>query len=614
MADIQKTVLDAATSRQSYYHDRDAAMDRWLAHYWLIDWTQMQKPPGETKYVSPYPQTVVDRSVQILTRNPVHMHVVYGREQEEERETIHKVEQFGIGLFNDINDSLRDRLEQRAEQAAAWYALVRGWICSEIWITKESGREDSPVWFNHWDPRFVYPRRDRKGLHSVLYVQDVTVAEMLEDYPDSEAEVDTKFDLEAIVKKHIWWDRENYAVVADWQPRRGRRKQMVLQHSQHGLDQIPVVMVPANGAPVKTIPALLGRGHQDERNTGFWLPPGHERSDGQRAWTAMQGRSIFATVEQAIPQLNQTTATMLHAMNLAAFPTIKVFTRDGDEKEVSFGTAVVNTFSRQAGEDMEIIPSGGMPPGAESVYGLLRSDLFASMLPQALLDQTMATSGFDRSQIINVALNALGSFSDALDDWQERVVQSALRQIQDYDEPVTVSGASPDQRKTFFTVTFEPGEIQRKYVIRVERTPSLPDDMVLRAQLAAQLTNPARPLMSLQTVLDVILKVDDVKGELDKMFEDLAMLHPAVVAKRLEKVLVDRGQFDLLPYVQDEATIQAIIQQIQKATAQGQLAALSIPGQAGVAPQNGPPEQMSPATETGRGMGPMPVMPMNGGY
>lgn len=610
---IVATILEAAERRVAYYTDRNTMMDRWLAHYWLLDKAQDQKQPGETRYKTTYPQAVVDRAVQILTRNPVHMHVVYGRELEDERELIGKIERFGIGLFRGINQQQRERLEMPAEQSIAWYALVRGWICGQIWLTKEKGM-DNPFDFQMWDMRYVYPRRDRKGLHSVLYHQTVPMSEIVFEYPDAEKDVEED-DLDCMVDKYVWWDRKNYVVMADWVSKRayGKKNSMVLYQLEHGLDKIPVVMIPVNGIPVKTVPDEIRHAYQDERNTGaLWLPRGSELPNSQLAWTGMQGRSIFASADKAIGQHNHTMATYLHAMFLASYPTIKVFTRDGTEKEVSFGTAVVNYFSRQNNEDMEIIPSGGLPPGIERALAVVRNDITTSMVPDALLDQTAAMSGFDRAQIINVALNALGSFSDGCDAFQEEIVQHALLQLQRFPDQVTLAGMMPDRRKTFFEITFEPGEITRKYYIKVERTPALPDDMLLRAQLATQLTNPARPLMSIQTVLDTILKVDDVEGEQAKMFEDVAMSHPAAVAARVEKVLMDRGLTELVPYFTNERVIAEITQQMQSAALQGQMMQLGqgATGAPGVSPSSMPPEMGSPGSETGRNGDMMAMMGM----
>lgn len=594
----------------SFWAPRDEKMDLWHALYKLRDPAQESKPQGHAQFITDMPMAVVDRGIEIMTGNPVRWHVFYDRELEEERELIRKIERGGTGIFNDINDFQFERGLPEAEVQAAFQALVRGWICSENLLTKESGRENgSPLWFNFWDPRFVYPRWDAKGLHSVVYCTEVPMAQVLEEYPDAPMDSD---DLTQAVKKWIWYDRRNYVVMAEFAPKKYAPKQkrhVVLRRVTEKKDRkIPVTLVPANGVQLET-PVRTRRGAPHVSETGGTNGVyRHMYEDSSLSWVADRGRSIFARVEKTIPQLNDMIATLRQSSKLYAYPTLLVYTRDGGIKEVSIGTGVAN-FLQTGVERIDTLNPPPPPPALEGMLNVLMREMAVGLIDPALLSQTEATSGFDRAQIINLALNSLGPWSRALDRWQVGVYESVLRQLQEGKFKMELYGeANP---KSYFAVSFEPGDIQRRYQLRVERTPALPDDMVQRTQLAQILKGAG--LASLRTIFDRVLNWEDPDGEVEKMFEDAANMVPAIVSARIARALQVMGLDEFAPLAQNEAVIQQFMQALQMRQLQQQEAMLGAGGQQ-PSPSVGPPEQVNPTSETGaQGVAPTPPG-MGAGY
>lgn len=611
---------EEARKRQDYWRARDEAFDRWMLIYLLYDEAQRKKPQGFTQFETDMPQAIVNRGIEILTANPLQWHVLYDREHEEERELIRKVERFGEGLFEDINDLQMLRGLPEVEQDAAFYALVRGWVCSENTLTHKSGRDNgSPVWFNLWDMRWVYPEwKYGKGLDSVLYTCSVPLAEVVADYPH--AEVDERAQMDQEVTKYIWYDRKQYLVACDYFPRKGSNNRdtvTLLSVTEKEERPIPVTIIPANGISAQTVPSQYRATWTDERNTGATTGRRDNAGMGIRSWSANRGRSIFATVERAIPQFNDYISNLLQAVKLYAYPTVVHYTRGGNAREVSIGTGMLNTL--EAGiEDLRFMQNPSVPPGMEGALSTLGRELAMGLVDPALLQQTQAMSGFDRAQIINLALNALGPWARALDRWQVAVAQDYLRQMRDGEFTLSLAGGtSPD---SFFEVRFEPGEIQRKYRLRVQRTPALPDDMAQRVGIAQQLK--LGGLASMRTIFDRVLNFPDPDGEIKKMFEDAANQVPAVVSKRIEDALVEMGLDQYVPLARNQAVIEEFMQYLQLSQLQQAAGAMGggnvmggtpAPGGAGMPPEGLPPEMGQPLSENGR-MGEQPVPAGAGGY
>ena len=594
-------------------------MDEVQLAYMLIDDWQRRKPLGVEQFETNAPRTAVDRSVEILTGNPVRWHIMYDREQKAERDLIRRLELFGTGLFEDINQLLTDRYEMQAEVQAAWYALVRGWIVSELTLSEDSGRDDSPVWFNLWDPRYVYPRRSTNGLRDVVYSLDVTLEELMEDYPDAEVRLD---DPEASVSKHIWYDGQFYAVAADYRPKglRGQfdveRATTMLFSTKHGLSKIPIQIVPADGVAVRSVVQYPSLGAWTDATNTSGTRRGQEQYTDARSWTANQGRSILDSGLRTITQYNDFMAALLQAVKLYGLPTVNAYSKDGTfGSNVSIGQGIVNRMSIQRQEELRFERPSSAPPGIENVLGALARENNVALLPPALLDDVPASSGFERAQRINVAMTRLGPWGRCLDRWQEQVFQSGVSQMRESEIPLTFAGRYP-QSNTYFEMTFEPDEVQRKYRVRAERTPLLPDDLMQRAQLAEILLNPARPMASLRTVWDRVLNFEDPEGEEDRIYADQAMHHPAVISRRMEKALIEEGLYEYLDIARDENVIAALAQQYKMG--QAAMAARSIqapPGTAGalggtdVRPEASPPEMGNPMSESGRGPGAQPMLP-----
>ena len=91
--------------------------------------------------------------------------------------------------------------------------------------------------------------------------------------------------------------------------------------------------------------------------------------------------------------------------------------------------------------------------------------------------------------------------------------------------------------------------------------------------------------MSLVTVMENVLQLDDPEGEIGRIFADIADLDPVIVLERVAKVLEEQGEPELAARIRMKEFQQNFIQEMQfrNVVAQGQ-------AQPGASPETGSPE------------------------
>ena len=244
MADLQATIISESVSRPKFFANRDAHMDADMRMYQLLDEVQDQREPGYAKFKTNWARIAIDRSRQIMTRNPERYEVPLEDSLRDDRDRKRLVERWCKGAKTDMDYRLRKTgWSIGADGISANHLLLRGWCADEgILSEEEQERRGSPLKYHWWDPRFVYPYWDDDGLNSVLYSLDARMGDIMLEYEESplDGDRDTK------VKKYIWYDRKQYAVLAEWVPkakdarRLGSGKQFTWLRAPmaHGLEEI----------------------------------------------------------------------------------------------------------------------------------------------------------------------------------------------------------------------------------------------------------------------------------------------------------------------------------------------------------------------------------------
>jgi len=118
--------------------------------------------------------------------------------------------------------------------------------------------------------------------------------------------------------------------------------------------------------------------------------------------------------------------------------------------------------------------------------------------------------------------------------------------------------------RSYFRIEFDPKEeLKRKYKPLPVFKMALPEDMLIKAQTARIMLDPRQPIMSVVTVLDTILHVDDPEGEVKRMFADIADRDPVIILERVADALEEDGQPHIAARIRTQEFQKAFMQEVQ---------------------------------------------------
>ena len=596
-----------------YWRSAHARMDYWATMYFLQDIIQQMKPLHYRRFISNEPKTAIDLAISILTRNDAFWRIALFEstsENADERRFIGKVERTLQGIVYDIDEMFSMRLKMRFWKQAAAQALLRGYIWGKIHITTDALKyKDTPVIAEMYDPRLVYPHVDAFGLDYVLIETVTTIGDLVSMYPDKfgEREQQSYYDPNRSAIKIEYWsndrgDRKGInAVLAAELPMEQTTvyditssnspvsAEFVIPPYYHGYSpaSLPVVGVAVNGINLLARPQLgeILTDRLAERAQLLGAQNAMSWWTGQNAYLAEQGRSILASVEEQLPQYNELIATIMQHLAISAYGTW-VFTSPTGEQP-RFTPGIESKIALTPEEKLERVQIGPINADAFRLVDILAKEQQNGMLSAIL----RASTGFQGTgvlfqQMANAALNALEPFQDGMEEFGQRIGTSALAQLSLASgiikpfEVLTPRQAGASKRSSFFIVEFDPKELSRlKKRLRPRPVfkPALPDDLAVRINAASLALNPRRPLLSLTTVLEHILQVEDPTDEIDRIWEDIAHTDPVLVFEEIAAALERIGETELAERIQEKQFRTSFIEELQFRQQSG--GAIPQPGQ-----------------------------------
>jgi hypothetical protein len=615
-------------------HDR---MDFHYAMYLLMDAIQQSKPPGYFRYISNDPQTTANSAHAIMTRNDVFWDsdAIFQDMKQDERKTAQEVEYAMAGMVDDIDLILLSRGEPTFWEQAAWYALLRGWIWAKVHATDEAqvNNNGAPIVPEFFDPRMSLPLFDNRGLHSFIATKPTTLAELLGEYPENERLTDVvgqgdeyDLNLSAPAYKMEWWDFRRLGmtgVLAVW-PSDTYYSPLLIQSSsgvqafngvwvqepyehEYTPDNAPIVGVPVNGLPKMSRPsvniaaqsALSERASRLSMSVPSWY--------GDKGEIAERGRSIFASVEEQYPQYNEAVAMVMQNLGNEAYGTWVLQTRNGELPPFEIGTGAVNALRLE--ERAQRIGGSPANPDAYRILQLLNEEKQRGTLSHILQGSTpTGDNAFLFQQVRNTVLNGLVPFTKGMKNFGMKVGSSTLNQLRDGQfKPMELAPRS--RRGQFMRITFDPSVLdERKYKLVPRFDPALPDDLPIRAQTARLLLDPRNPVMSLESVLELVFMHPDAQGEMKRIFKDIGRRDPVIVLEQLAQAFEEDGWPEMAARLRDQEFVQVAVQSIQQQQVLAQIQAMS--GQAG---GQGGPQGGVPGPQPGAGQGPEMQLPQGGG-
>lgn len=619
--DIRTKILTRLQYGKDYWRPLHARMDYWALMYHMQDVIQQMKPVGYRRFVSNEPHTAVDLAASILTRNDAYWRIALfeqANENSEERHLIGKVERTLQGIVYDIDDMLSQRLKPRLWKQAAWQALLRGYIWGKVHITTDALKyRATPIVAEMYDPRLVYPHVDAYGLNYVIIESQTSVGDLVNMYPETFGfrEHEKNYDPNRPAVKVEYWSNDRgeskgiCAVLAAetmvedafvydlaTMGNGAFSGTFVIPPYYHGYspEALPVVGVPVNGINLPAKPRL-GQVLTDrlvERQELTDSPSAVSWWSGQHAWIADSGRSILASVEEHVPQYNELIATIMQHLAISAYGTW-VFTSPTGEQP-RFQPGIESKIALTPEEKLDRVQIGPINQDAFRLVEILGDEKQNGMLANILRAGTpFQGTGVLFQQMASAALNALEPFQDGMEEFGQRLGTSILAQLQMASstikpfELITPRSAGSSKRQSFWVVEFDPKkDLNKKRRLRPRPVfrPALPDDLAVRINAARLALDPRRPILSLTTVLEHILQIEDVADEIDRIWEDIANTDPIIVFEQIATALERMGETDLASRIKEKEFRQSFVEELAFRQQSG--GAIPAPGQM----PNMPPE------------------------
>ncbi len=592
----EKDILTQYALRKAFWTPRDRRMDYWHLTYLLFDAHQQSKAVGRQRFITNEPANLVDKGANAISKNSIRLSCPIDDVNDPyERDTIARYEDLGYGIIDEIDEMLiNSGASGNFREIAAKQGLLRGWISGCEILQPKSDR--GFVYFDDWDPRFVYPDWDRWGLRSILYYTEDHLGNVIGDHPWLEDEFTADDDMNQLVRKYVWYDRKYYGCLAelphrDKNNRARRRNSMWVSRDpdteepgpyEHGLPDIPAYMIPVNGVNFRYAPFqpqdpfLDMQFNQDYRQYS-------NRYDmyryGSNHWVADRGRSIFANAEREFVQFNELVSTIWQVVANEAYGTWIMRTRDGKAVDLEIGNNAVNYL--RLDEQLEKINPHLAPPNITDLLSISSRNLERATFSFKMFGDDFQGSGFLFNQAQEAMSSALHPYKAGVERAAERVVRIGTRQFRlGGFSDVDMYGRRPSARRIFhFRASSK--DFERDYKVTAELQLAVPEDLLARVQIAKLLADPRKPLASLQTIFDKVLGWDDPDGEKEKIFEDVADTDPVIVLERTARALEKRNLPELAASIREKEFVMAAVQAMQKAQMEGNLQKMFGPGSQG---------------------------------
>jgi hypothetical protein len=628
--DLKNALLTRQRDLKQYWRPLSLRQDYWYQMYLLQDVLQQSKPLGVARrFISNEPRTGFDAAKSILTRNPVVWRIpLRGAEDEnqEARRSIGRIERTLDGLVYDLDELFGMRNQMPLWTQVVDQALLRGMIWGKFHVTTEALQyRRSPLVAEVYDSRLVYPHTDQWGLNHVVIEKPTTMGDLVASYPGVYQDFVDRgdFNPNTPAMKLEFWSNDRGArkgitavlgmvgspvstggftgmAIADTM---GKDARWLVPPFYHGYtyDELPVVGVPVNGVHAQHKPTLSSA--LETRLTERADPLSMQALNwhGPATQVAELGRGILSAVEEQVPQYNELVATVFQFLTLNTYDTLVFKTPTGELPEFERGIGAHIALTPQ--ESVDTLRPQALTPEAYRLIELLDSERQKGILSNILQAVTPnLASGVLLQQISNAALGSIYPYLHGVQQFGVRMGTCILAQMQKA-APIIGSfelqAATP--KKTWFTIEFDPLrelDAGRHYRPMPMMKPALPDDLTVRMTAARMALDPRRPMLSLMTVLEDILMVDDPMAETDRIWADLAEQDPVIILEQMAQALERHGEMEMAARIRQQEFAAKFVEEARIRQMTG-----SVPGQEGFkvpGPEQGPLSLSTARTGTER--------------
>ncbi len=587
---LKGIIMGRKAELQQYWKPLHLRMDLHANMYLLLDVLQQSKPLGiARRFISNEPRTGVDAALSILTRNPVSWRIPFldsEDENMEERRKIGRIERTLKGLGYDLDELFATRLQMPLWKQVGFQGLIRGMIWGKFHITTEALKyRHSPLIAEIYDSRMVYPHVDEWGLNHVIIEKDTTLGALVASYPEVYKDYlnRSNYNPATPATKLEFWSNDRgdrkgiHAALASVgstvsstfpsaEQTMGKDARWLTAPFFHGYtyDELPVIGVPVNGAHIQHKPPLMSSLANTLQERADLLSLDSMAWHGANSQVAEIGRSILSAVEEQVPQYNELIATIFQHLSIGTYGTWIFKTTQGEMPPFEPGIEAKVVLRPE--ESVQRLEPSPISPDAYRLIDILQEERQKGVLSNILQAVTPnLASGVLLQQVTSAAMNSLEPYHSGMVQFGTLMGTTVLAQLKKAAPIIgSISFDSPSPQKTSFRVEFDPLndlDMQRHYRPTVVMKPDLPDDMTVRMTAARMALDPRRPMLSLMTVLEDILEIEDPMAEADRIWEDLAQQDPIIILEQMAMALERHGEMEMAARIRQQEFVTKFVEE-----------------------------------------------------
>jgi hypothetical protein len=503
----EEQIVSLVNAAVDHYKPRNDMMLRMLDMYEVAE---RPAQPGGVAVRDNMPHTAVGLAAAIITRQEPQTTIMSRDDTPEEQQRASRIEQVFAGIRSDMDQRAFRRGDMSPDYENAFNQLNYGWIASRQYVApQEDGK--SPFRFTrHYNPMNIYPGPQTDDGYLWVFSQlPVAGGRILADKRYSK--VHDEIDPDDPYKTHElveFYDDTDVVTLID---------NTEVWRDQHKQGEVPWLVGPVNGHNFRGL------------------------VNDDRDFVEHMGMALNHANRDLHDYYNELLETMGLIVKKYAKPTVVVKTRDGTVRRLELGSGAVNTLL--ATDIVQVLDVPGAPP---EMVPLLQSVL------QAMYRATFQESvygGGDGTGMSALAITLTGHHAGLrLEPYLQRMqmfdVESARRILKGIErEQLTMDYAGTDGMGNPFRLSdFSYLEIDGDYGVYCTRKLSLPEDDLMRAQVAASLTQGANPVVSMQYAREKILLVQDPMKERNRVIAELPLRMPEVVMAMAYQELINNNE------------------------------------------------------------------------
>jgi hypothetical protein len=424
-------------------------------------------------------------------------------------------------------------------------SVVRGWIAYRVWFDPED--QEEPFMLSLFDPMYVYPRYDKKGIKRVLVIRDMTLGEVLDDYPEFTAEVEAQYanpdtgymDRKMPVQTIAYYDRYYHGFIM--------QNGWVKEPTPHGMGCCPWVCVPNQGGIFE---APYGEG-------------------GTNDWTEYYGDSVFASLRDPFRVMVRLYSALLTQVAKDANPPIIITTRNGNVQADSISTGVgAVTVINDA--DAKIQPMGqSVRPGLiETAVSGVKSSIAKGSIPDIEWGHDMnAQSGFARVVLSSAADDVFSPVVVAIQIARAAVSKIVLEVVKKHEISAPMVAIKKGVKVGGQRFSFE-SVVNNGTYVEFTFQQLTPQDMVAMGSLVVNLVRAG--ILSMETAMgDKFLGLENPSLETEKKIREKALFDPRVMEILLDYAMQQDPTDPLSQAWQQKQYEQKMMQMLQASMAGG---------------------------------------------